>query len=98
MANEMTWATNSGYLTNNKLSKDYRLSAQPMTRFRQFVSLKEAFGKGVGEAANWDKIANVSSRGHQIAETSTMPETTQLVTKGTVTVAEWGQYGPMGVC
>jgi hypothetical protein len=94
MANEMTWANNNGVLTNNTLNKDFRMSAQPMARFRQFVSLKEAFGKMQGESVNWDKIANVSDYGGLLVETNTMHETTQVITKGTLTVNEYGNSIP----
>ncbi len=46
----MNWVDQGGYLTNNKLSKEWRESAQPIMRFRQFVDVKEAFGKSAGAA------------------------------------------------
>lgn len=38
MAGEMLWSTQSGYLTQNKLNKDFQKAAQPLMRFRQFVN------------------------------------------------------------
>ena len=90
MANEMLWTTNSGFLTNNQLNKMLRYSAQPIQRFRQFVGLKEAFGKNQGQSVNWDKIANTSEYGGKLVETNTMHETKQVITQGTVTVDEYG--------
>jgi len=53
MSGEMLWTTQSGYLTNNKLNKMFQKSAQPLTRFRQFVKFKESFGwNGCGNKYN----------------------------------------------
>ena len=94
MAGEMLWSTQSGFLTNGKLNKMLRTAAQPRVRFRQFVSLKEAFGKNVGETVNWDKVANVSDYGGQIIETNTMHETKRVVSQGTLTTTEYGNSIP----
>jgi N4-gp56 family major capsid protein len=94
MAGEMLWTTQSGYLTNNKLNKMFQKSAQPLTRFRQFVKFKEAFGKHQGESVNWLKVANVSTVGGTVAETSTMPESKQTLSWGTLTVGEYGNSIP----
>ena len=88
MSGEMLWTTQSGYLTNNKLNKMFQKSAQPLTRFRQFVKFKESFGKHAGESVNWLKVANVSTVGGTVAETSTMPESKQVLSWGTLTVGE----------
>lgn len=94
MAGEMLWTTQSGFLTNNKLSKHLQHAAQPLLKFRQFVSIKEAFGKGAGQSVNWNKIANVGTYGGKLVETNTMNETTQAITQGTLTVTEYGNAIP----
>ena len=94
MANEMLWTTQSGYLTNNKLNKQFQNTAQPLMRFRQFTSLKEAFGKQQGETVNWLKVANVGNYGGKLTETDTMHETTQALTWGTASVTEYGNSIP----
>lgn len=94
MAYEMLWTTQSGYLTNNKLNMTFQREAQPMLRFRQFIKFKEAFGKHQGQTVNWLKVANVSTYGGNVAETTTMPETTQPLTWGTLTVGEMGNTIP----
>jgi len=91
---EMLWSTQSGYLTNNKLNKDFRKAAQPLMRFRQFVGLKEAFGKNQGESVNWLKVSNVSTYGGKLTETNTMHETKQPLSWGTLTVDEYGNAIP----
>lgn len=94
MANEMLWATHSGFLTNNKLNKMFQRVAQPLFRFRQFVSLHEAFGKQQGQSVNWLKVANVGTYGGSLIETNTMHETTQALSWGTLTVTEYGNSIP----
>ena len=94
MANEMLWTTHSGVLTNNKLTKEFQREAQPLQRFRQFVSFKNALGKNSGETVNWLRASNVGDYGKKVAETSTMPETTQPLSWGTLTVYEYGNTIP----
>lgn len=94
MAGEMLWSTQSGFLTNNKLNKKIQYSAQPFMKFRQFVSIKEAFGKHQGQSVNWLKVANVSTIGGRLVETNTMHETKQAMSWGTLTVDEFGNSIP----
>ena len=90
----MNWVDQGGYLTNQKLSMDYRETAQPLIRYRQFVDVKEAFGKHSGQSVNWLKVANTDNYGKSVAETNTMPETSQTLTWGTLTVNEYGNSIP----
>ena len=46
MANELIWTSQSGYLYSAELNKRFQKQAQPLTKFRQFCAIKEAFGKG----------------------------------------------------
>lgn len=94
MAGELLWSTQSGFLTNNKLNKKIQRVAQPLFRFRQYVTIKEAFGKNQGETVNWLKVANVGTYGGSVVETNTMPETTQTLTWGTLSVLEYGNSIP----
>jgi len=90
----MNWVNHSGVLTNNKLNQFFQRSAQPLFKFRQFVDVKEAFGKSRGQSVNWLKVANVGTMGGNLTETNTMHETTQALTWGTLTVAEVGNSIP----
>jgi N4-gp56 family major capsid protein len=92
----MLWATNSvgGFLANPKLDKVLQYSAQPLSRFRQFTEVKNAFGKNSGETFNWDKVANVSNPGRRLIETDTMPKTQQIISKGTMAIYEYGNSIP----
>lgn len=90
----MNWVDQGGYLTNQKLSMDFRETAQPLIRFRQFVDVKESFGKTSGQTVNWLKVANTTNYGKSVPETNTMPETDQSLTWGTLTVGEYGNSIP----
>lgn len=90
----MTWSTQSGYLTSGYLNKKFQKAAQPLMRFRQFVSIKEAFGKSKGESVNWLQVSNVSTYGGSLTETNTMHETPQTLAWGTLTVDEYGNSIP----
>lgn len=90
----MVWSTQSGFLTNGKLNKDFQTQAQPLTRFRQFVSIKNALGKNAGETVNWLQVSNVANYGGKLVETNTMHETNQTLTWGTLSVTEYGNSIP----
>lgn len=91
---QILWSTQSGYLSNGHLNMKFQKAAQPLMRFRQFVDIKEAFGKQKGETVNWLKVANIGTYGGLVAETSTMPESSQSLTWGTLTVNEYGNSLP----
>ena len=90
----MTWTASSGVLSNGLLNKKIMMAAQPLMRFRSFVSIKEAFGKQKGETVNWDKVANVGTYGGKLTETNTMHQSSQAITQGTLTVDEYGNSIP----
>lgn len=94
MAGEMLWTTQSGYLSNGYLNMQFQKAAQPLTKFRQFCKIKEAFGKKKGETVNWLKVANIGTYGGRLVETNTMHETTQALSWGTLTVYENGNSIP----
>ena len=94
MADSTLWVNEGGILHSPILSDFLRFSSQPLLRFRAFADVKEAFGKNVGDTFNWDKIANVATIGGLLVETSTMPVSSQSITKGTLTVNEFGNSIP----
>lgn len=90
MAQEWVTSSYGGYFANAYLSKKLREAAQPLLRFRQFSTVKEAFGKGKGDTINFDKVSNVASSGGTLTETATFSKTQFTVTQGTLTLYEWG--------
>lgn len=89
---EQIWVTSSlgGYLAAPFLSKEVRMQAQPLQRFRQFCVLKEELGKGKGDTILIDKIGDTADAGGTLVETNTMPTTTVPITQTTLTVNEYG--------
>lgn len=95
MAGESSlWVNNGGIISSPPLSNFLRFAAQPMYKFRQFADTKDALGKNTGESFNWDKVADVATPGGSLTETSTMPLTQQTITKGTLTITEYGNAIP----
>ena len=86
---QMIWSTQSGYLTSGKLNKEFQEQSQPLQRFRQFTSIKNALGKNAGQTVNWLQVSNVANYGGIVAETNTAPETSLTLTWGTLTVSEY---------
>lgn len=74
---QQEWVTTSlgGVLANATLSKKLRYAAQPLMRFRQWCTIKEAFGKGKSATLNFDKVSNLASSGGTLTETATIPFT-----------------------
>jgi N4-gp56 family major capsid protein len=91
----VTWADHGGYYYSPELSKTLRYQAQPLYRFRQFVSVKNALGKEKGSSWNFDKISNISTAGGTLVETATMPERTYTPTIGTGSITEYGNAIPL---
>ena len=93
---QQLWATSSlgGYLSNNVLSKQIRHAAQPLMKFRQFVSPESAAGKARGEKVFFNKISNISTAGGTLTETSTIPKRNYTIVQSTLTVNEYGNAIP----
>lgn len=86
------WMTNSlgGFLYSPKLSSQMRMQASPMYVFRQFVDIKEDFGKNKGDTVEFDKQLRIDTRGGTLTETATMPKRKIKFMKGSVVVNEYG--------
>jgi N4-gp56 family major capsid protein len=88
------WVNDSDVHFSPKLSEFLRYSSQPLLKFRQFADVKDAMGRDMGDNFNFPKVANVSGPGGRIVETSTMPQAAQTLTKGTLTITEYGNSVP----
>ena len=90
------FGTNSlgGFYSNDELSRQMRLVAQPLKRFRNFVQVKGAKGAQKGRHLLFDKNRDLSTHGATLNETSTIPETNYTVGQGTLTLNEYGQAVP----
>ena len=87
------FGTNSlgGFFTNNELSLQLRIKAQPLKRFRQFVQIKGAKGARRGNKVYFDKLQPVTTAAATagLAETATIPETNFTINQGTLTIKEY---------
>lgn len=90
-----TWVSQGGFLSNTELSKKFRMQAQPLMKYRQFVDIKDMLGKKSGESVNWLKVSNLGTYGGTLVETNTMHESTQAKSWGTLSVNEYGNSIPM---
>lgn len=86
------WMTGSlgGFLYSPKLSREMREQASPMYVFRQFVDIKEDFGKNSGDTIEFDKQLRIDTRGGTLTETATMPKNRIKFFTGSVVVNEYG--------
>ena len=80
-----------GYFTNNELSLQLRIKAQPLKRFRQFVQIKGAKGARRGNKVFFDKLQPVAAAASTsgLTETATIPETNFTINQGTLTIQEY---------
>jgi len=92
MQGQQVLATNTlgGYLQAPRLSKQLRQAVLPLCKFRQFVSVKEAWGKGKGNTVLFDRVSRINTGGGTLTETSTIPRHNLIFGQGTMTLAEWG--------
>lgn len=93
---QQQWAVNAlgGYLANPPLSKQVRHAASTLMRFRQFIRPEPGFGKGKGEKIDYNRISKVQRAGSKLVETQRIPETNINITRGELTVYEWGNSVP----
>lgn len=92
----MVWVTPAlgGHLTAPKLSRNFRIAAQPLMRARQFVRPEESFGQNRGDTLQITKCGNLASSGRVISETEKVPETSFTIYKSTITVNEFSNSVP----
>ncbi len=83
-----------GWLHNPRLSQELRHALVPLMKFRQFVDIKEGWGKGVGDTLYFDKVGRISTAGGTLVETNAMPEHQFTITRGTIAISEWGNSIP----
>jgi N4-gp56 family major capsid protein len=83
-----------GFLANTQLSKELRVAAQPMMKFRQFLRTEPGLGLHKGDTINFNKIRNVGTQGATLAETSMIPETNVQIARGSLQMLEYGNSIP----
>ena len=80
----------------DNLSRQLRMSVQPIVKFRQFCDVKDAAHQGSnrGDTFHWNVYSDVSTQGTTLTETSTIPETSFTISQGTMTITEAGNSVP----
>lgn len=89
-------ANGEAYLANNSLSESLRKTAQPLMRFRQFVTMEDGRQLHKGQSKLITRMGNVNNSGSTtgISETQKTPETNVTYTRTTITVTEFGNSIP----
>ncbi len=92
------WSVNTsgGYMYASNLSRELRMSVQPIVKFRQFCDIKDAAHQGLnrGDTFHWNVFSDVATQGTTLTETSTIPETSFTISQGTMTITEAGNSVP----
>lgn len=90
---QQLWLANSlgGYFANNDLSKQARVAAQPLMKFRKFCDIEPAAGSHKGEYVLFDKVSNVATAGSTLVETSTIPKTNFTIVQDSLQLLEYGK-------
>ena len=89
-AGSNNWVDNGSYLSNQKLSADMKAQALGMYVWRQFVDKKDGLGASAGDVVTFTKRMRIATQGTTLVETSQMTQQQIKVTKGTCSVAEFG--------
>ena len=88
------FSTNSlgGFYASLNLSKELRMGVKAAVKFRQFASIKDAWGKvtRTGQTFTWDTVPMLTRASRALSETNTMPQGNHTVVQGTLTVSERG--------
>ena len=96
---QQSWASDSGasgFRTTVDISKKVVHAAQPLMKFRQFVSVEPAFGKNKGESVQIYRAGNTATVEDTAAinELDRIPTTNVAVTPRLITVNEYGRAIP----
>lgn len=88
------FSTNSlgGHYASLNLSKELRMGVKASVKFRQFCSLKDAWGKvtRTGQTFTWDTVPMLTRASRALVETATIPQGQHTIVQGTLTINERG--------
>jgi hypothetical protein len=81
-----------GHYASLNLSKELRMGVKASVKFRQFASIKDAWGKVTrsGQTFTWDTVPMLTRASRALVETATIPQGQHTVIQGTLTVNERG--------
>jgi N4-gp56 family major capsid protein len=82
-------------MASDILSENWRVSQQPLTRFRQFCDVEEAVGKNQGEKFIWTVYGDIPDTGTaELQENQPMPTGSFPVYDAEVVMTEYGKAVP----
>lgn len=81
-----------GFYASFNLSRELRMGVRAQTKFRQFASIKDAWGKveRSGQTFTWDTVPMLSRASRALTETNTIGQGNHTVIQGTLTINERG--------
>lgn len=89
------WDAPTGVFKNHQMSEDLRFAAIAETKFMQFVSPEEGYGKKKGESITITRISALTVPSNpRLNENQVIPEDTMTITTVAITVSEWGRSVP----
>jgi N4-gp56 family major capsid protein len=90
------WAQNEygGYWSNQELSLDMHIQAQPIMRFRQFCDRDSSFGANRGDTLLFNKFLNVDTEGGPLDENLPFPKTGFKTNQSAAIATEYGNSIP----
>ncbi len=91
-----TVASEGGFMYSQELSDYLRVTAQALTKFRQFCDAKDGDEKGLnrGDQFFWNVYSNIGSQGQQLDERQPMPESGYTIIQHSLTINEAGNSVP----
>lgn len=90
-----TYDAPSGVYKNHAMSEKLREAAIAETKFMQFVTPEQGYGKGKGESITITRISNIAvPTNGRLQERSRIPEDNIQITTVAITVSEWGRSVP----
>lgn len=92
------WALNAegGFMYADELSDYLRMTAQPLTKFRQLCDAKDGTQKGLnrGDKFYWNVYSNIGTQGRRLDERQPMPESGFSISQKSLTIYEAGNSVP----
>jgi len=85
-----------GFMYSQELSDYLRMTAQPLTKFRQLCDAKDGTQKGMnrGDKFYWNVYSNIGTQGRRLDERQPMPESGFSISQKSLTIYEAGNSVP----
>ncbi len=84
-----------GYTVIDGLTDEIRIKATPLMRFRQFARLVPKYGAKMGDTVYFNKYSALATGAQSLSEFVLMPEDNFTITRGSITVGEYGNSVPI---